>query len=484
MWLQRVLRVLAGLIGLALLFHTHTAVATTGAGTEFAEEEVTVDGAGVQLPGTILLPAGEDPVFGMVLVHGAGPHTQGSVRAHAEAFAELGVATLIYDKRQAGYSEFERYYELLAEDAVAAVETLSAHPRVDADAIGIWGLSEGAWVAPLAAASSSDIGFIVTVGASGVSPLQQTSWALDNTLADRDVTGLFGDMVTTTGLRVLRGIEVFPEADFDPVPAWKQVDVPVLALWGAHDQTAPPTESAHIMAQAIDPSSQLSLRLLPDAGHDLNIDHPDEAPRSELTPEYPALVVNWVDEVVNTAEPAQARDDFPAQHRTSTPLAPLAWWESEWVHLVVLIVLGAGFLTYLIARLVTWLRRRRQPQAEGTENTGGFVAIANSRMHHGVPLTLAVSGLVVLVGFFGYYGTVMFSNAMMLGPVIGTRPVIWLLLQALAVLTVVLVVVVAVRTVKQRRSPDTRSTSVPVVLLLITGMVFIPWAFYWGLLLP
>src|SRR5690625_7786623 len=107
MWWQRVLRVLAGLVGRALLCHTHTAVATTGAGTEFAEEEVTVDGAGVQLPGTILLPAGEDPVFGMVLVHGAGPHTQGAVRAHAEAFAELGVGTLIYDKRQAGYSEFE-----------------------------------------------------------------------------------------------------------------------------------------------------------------------------------------------------------------------------------------------------------------------------------------------------------------------------------------------------------------------------------------
>src|SRR5690625_6997073 len=169
MWLQRVLRVLAGLIGLALLFHTHTAVATNGEATEFAEEEVTVDGAGVQLLGTILLPVGEDPAPGVVLVHGAGPHTQESVRAHAEAFAELGVATLIYDKRQAGYSEFERSYDLLAEDAVAAVETLSAHPRVDAVAIYIWGLSEGAWVAPLAATISSDIGFIVTVVPSGIS---------------------------------------------------------------------------------------------------------------------------------------------------------------------------------------------------------------------------------------------------------------------------------------------------------------------------
>lgn len=129
MWLQRILSVLlavnvfAGLVCLALLFAMNPAVATNGEGTEFSEQEVTVGGAGVQLPGTILVPAGEDPVPSMVLVHGAGPHTQASVRAHAEAFAELGVATLIYDKRQEGYSEFERSYELLAQDAVAAVKT-------------------------------------------------------------------------------------------------------------------------------------------------------------------------------------------------------------------------------------------------------------------------------------------------------------------------------------------------------------------------
>lgn len=71
MWLQRILSVLlavnvfAGLVCLALLFAMNTAVATNGEGTEFSEQEVTVGGAGVQLPGTILVPAGEDPVPGM-----------------------------------------------------------------------------------------------------------------------------------------------------------------------------------------------------------------------------------------------------------------------------------------------------------------------------------------------------------------------------------------------------------------------------------
>ena len=88
-----------------------------------------------------------------------------------------------------------------------------------------------------------------------------------------------------------------------------------------------------------------------------------------------------------------------------------------------------------------------------------------------------------MVGFFLYYGTVMFSDATMLGPVIGTRPIIWLLLQALAVVTVVLVIVLMFRTFRDRLREE-RSIPVSLVLMLIAGMVFIPWALYWGLLIP
>lgn len=192
------------------------------------------------------------------------------------------------------------------------------------------------------------------------------------------------------------------------------------------------------MAQSIDPSSPLSLRLLPDADHDLNIARLSEAPRSEFAPEYPELVTTWVDEVAPTAEPFEVRDDFPEQARISTPLAPLAWWESEWVHLVVLIILGAGFVIYPAAKLVTWLRTRRRPP-EGTDNTDGSKAATRSWAHNGLSL-------------------------------------------ALAVLTVVLVVLLAVRIVRPRATTDHIPTSV--VVLLIAGVVFIPWAFYWGRLLP
>lgn len=315
--------------------------------------------------------------------------------------------------------------------------------------------------------------------------MQQTSWALDNNFADQEVAGSLRHTVTSTGLRFLRGIDAFPEADYDPVPALQQLEVPILAMWGAEDQTAPPTESAHIFAQAIDhPNTpHLSLRLFPDVGHELNTDTSD--PPVELASDYPETVITWVNAVVNDDQPGEVRDDFPPQVRTSTPLAPLAWWESEWAHLIVVVVLSVGFLAYPIAAAFTMLRRRRsQPQTSRDRAAPeGTVLTAVPQTPHRLAAALAAFGLVTMVGFSLYYGTVMFSDAIMLGPIIGTRPVIWLLLQALAVVTVVLVVVLMFRTIRDRVRHG-RSVPVSFVLLLIAGVVFIPWALYWGLLLP
>lgn len=479
------LSVVLGALCLVLVGQSSAAAATTAA-HGLVEEEVTVPGAGVELGGTILLPAGqEEAVPGIVLIHGAGSHTRDSLRQEAEAFTELGVATLIYDKRQEGYSQFERSYELLANDAVAAVATLAAHPRVDAEAVGIWGLSEGAGVAPLAARKAADVEFVVTIAASGVSPLQQTSWAIDNTFAERGVTGSLREMVTTTGMRVLRGMDVFAEADFDPVPSLQQLDVPVLAMWGADDQTAPPTESAHIFAQAIDhpDGPHLSLRPFPHVGHELKTD--TSAPPVELASDYPETVITWVNAVVNNDLPREVRDDFPPQVRTSTPLAPLAWRESEWAQLLAVVVLSVGFLAYPIAAGFGLLRRHRSQSQTSGDSAGpeGTVLTASPQISHRLAIALAAFGLVAIVGFFLYYGTVMFSDATMLGPVIGTRPIIWLLLQALAVVTVVLVIVLMFRTFRDRLREE-RSIPVSLVLMLIAGMVFIPWALYWGLLIP
>src|SRR5688572_1876980 len=98
---------------------------------------------------------------GLVLVHGSG---SGSSRTRllpeATAFAKQGFSVLIYDKRSVGYSGFERSYSQLAGDALGAVHALRAQSGVDPTKVGLWGISEGGWVVPLAATRSDEVAFV------------------------------------------------------------------------------------------------------------------------------------------------------------------------------------------------------------------------------------------------------------------------------------------------------------------------------------
>ncbi len=174
----------AGLLVVGLVFGLLSGRATA-ATYGFSEEEARFTSAGVPLEGTILVPNGEGRKPAMALVHAAGLHTREDYRAEAEAFATGGIVTLIFDKLTKGYSGFDSSYELLASDALAAVRALRARPDVNPDAVGLWGLSEGGWVVPIAASHSDEVAFIVLVAATGVPPAQSRAlpWLLLQALA-------------------------------------------------------------------------------------------------------------------------------------------------------------------------------------------------------------------------------------------------------------------------------------------------------------
>ena len=56
----------------------------------------------------------------------------------------------------------------LAGDALAAVELLKKRGDVNPQQIGLWGHSEGAYVAPIAAAQSKDVAFVIGFSGPGV----------------------------------------------------------------------------------------------------------------------------------------------------------------------------------------------------------------------------------------------------------------------------------------------------------------------------
>ncbi|HET6290943.1 MAG TPA: alpha/beta fold hydrolase, partial [Amycolatopsis sp.] len=234
--------------------------------------DVSFTSHGVTLHGTVVAPEGRGGLApGIVMVHGSGEHDRDDYRTEAEAFAKAGIATLIYDKRTEGYSLFERNYAVLADDALAAVRALRSRPGVDPARVGVWGLSEGGWVAPLAASKSKDVAFAVTVGANGVSPDRQQSWAFETYLRRGGVTGSMVDMVASTNMRTLAGAGLFPEAGYDPVPVLEKVRQPVLGLWGELDRLTPPGEAVRIFRETLERAGnrQYTLKVFPQAQHGL-----------------------------------------------------------------------------------------------------------------------------------------------------------------------------------------------------------------------
>ncbi|MCR6481528.1 alpha/beta hydrolase [Amycolatopsis sp. OK19-0408] len=396
--------------------------------------DVTFTNGGVTLHGTVVAPPGGSNLPGLVMVHGSGEHSREDYRDQAEAFARQGIATLIYDKRTEGYSQFSRSYSTLADDALAAVEALRKRPEVDPARVGVWGLSEGGWVAPLAASRSADVAFVVTLGANGVEPSRQQAWAIENQLRQLGMTGSMVRMASSTMMRQLVGSGVFPEAYYDPVPVLKSLRQPVLGLWGAKDVLTPPGEAVRIFQASV---AHHTLRVFPDAQHQLRrtTDGYDKLPG--YAPGYLELVGTWVHDLPT----ASSADAPPSQDRPSSSVSPLSWYESTWLQLAALVVLLGTFGFGLF----------RRPGRR-----------------------LAVTGLVTVLGFLVVDVLIQTTMGKGLGPVVLGRPLPWLALQLPSLATVAAAIGTAVAWWR------TRTPRLGVVLA--GGVVFVPWAVYWGLL--
>jgi uncharacterized protein len=150
-----------------LLILLSLAFSLQAVGENLRTEEVEFVSHGVTLSGSIVFPDG-DIHAAVVFVHGSGKQERS---LHwAERFAREGIAALVYDKRGAGKSggEYEgnqsvteKNISLLADDAVAALRSLASHPSMKGKPIGLAGISQAGWIAPLAAERSSKVKFLV-----------------------------------------------------------------------------------------------------------------------------------------------------------------------------------------------------------------------------------------------------------------------------------------------------------------------------------
>ncbi|WP_234326614.1 alpha/beta hydrolase family protein [Streptomyces sp. NRRL S-337] len=441
-------------------------------------------GDGLVLHGTVLSAAtvqGAPARPGIVLVGGAGPGPRQEYRQEAEAFARAGITTLVYDKRTVRYSTMDRDFGLLAADALAGVRLLRGRPGVDPRHVGLWGFSEGAWVAPLAAARSSGVGFVITIGGPGHSPLRTQTWNLTTHLRHGGVTGSFLATLEGPAAQLVASTGRFPEGDFDPLPAWRQLhDTPVLALWGDQDRQVPPRESAQIFRRTLAEAGNrhVVVRFLRGAAHNghRTSDGFDRIAGplyqgkrlGAPAPGYVPILTSWVAAVASGHPPRSSAAPAPPQPVSSAPAAS-AWY--AWLPPVLLLV---GFAAYPVSGALRRIARRPRP--------GPAQGAALRRWLAGLGLVAVTASVLCPLAVF------VVGDGGAAGPVVAGRPLGWLVAQALSVTDVTLTGVTVWRRRNGQRTPaGSRPHGRPGVAratLMATAVLFVPWALWWGTLRP
>jgi hypothetical protein len=251
-------------------------------------EDIRFNNGNTQLAGTVYLPKTGDHLPAVVVLHSASAGTReaGLYRHLREGLPAMGLAVLIYDRRGSGRSSGDIHsadFEMLADDAIAGQQAMAKLPRIDPNKIGFWGLSQGGWLAVLAAGRSRNAAFAVSVSAPLVNAEEQMEFATSNLLALRGYsqseveqmlatrkawTGyLHGKNSRDVAVNALREAERKPwfnlvylpraaelttdpeqdavrrKFDDDPIAAVRKTKVPLLFIYGDSDPWVPVAQS-------------------------------------------------------------------------------------------------------------------------------------------------------------------------------------------------------------------------------------------------
>jgi uncharacterized protein len=283
---------------------------------------------GTRLYGSLRVPPGGSDCPGLVFLHGSGPATHADWTAEAEKFAAAGIASLAYDKPGSGRSEGDWTAQTFgdrAREALAALWFLKEQPGVDVTRVGLLGMSQGAWVAPMVAADSEEVAFVIALSASGTGPREQDRFRLERQLVsegfarpeieeallvwlERDerlrseecVESLVGMQLAYAHrrwypylafddpslLRFVRRIW-----SFDPLPYVERCRCPVLGVWGEDDVFVAAVESRKLFDEALAKggNAQHKLVLIPGLGHGLGAEE-----NGRMHPDVLKLMTRWV----------------------------------------------------------------------------------------------------------------------------------------------------------------------------------------------
>ena len=280
--------------------------------TAYAIEDVrfaSVDGT--RLAGTIYLPkGGTSQRAATVLVHGSGPQDRDGyasiIAVLADALATEGRVVLTYDKRGSGASQGNgdvAGFDILAQDAQAAMEYLKRRAEVDPKHVGLAGSSQAGWVVAKAIEQGADPADVFLLGAAGAAftvreqnlyntdvrmtcagipgparrkALEQQG-AFFDALADRSQSGRLDQLTVAARQDPAISDWLFPGSEgldvddawftvldpsFDPLPIWRDYDGEVVSIFSEYDGS---TDTAVAVSRIRELG--MTAKVLPNAQH-------------------------------------------------------------------------------------------------------------------------------------------------------------------------------------------------------------------------
>ena len=334
----------------------------------YLEDEVAFKSGRILLAGTLTIPKEEKKYPAVILLTGSGPQNRDEeiygfkiFQKIADYLTRRGIAVLRYDDRGVGGSTgntMQSTTEDFAGDAQAAIDFLKKQKNIDPKKIGFLGHSEGAIIAPMVAANSNDVAFMVLMSGTGVNggevlleqqklilkasgvadslinqnlELQkEINKALNNnkdlndirndiqTFAEKDYETLSPDIKASIkdkkayiNSTVQSQIMVFNNPwfkyfiNYDPAPALQKVKVPVLITFGELDLQVPVNQNKPKMEEALRLGGNNNFKsiIFPKANHlyqEAKTGSPGEYNelKKEFVPGFLETIADWITQIV------------------------------------------------------------------------------------------------------------------------------------------------------------------------------------------
>ncbi|MEJ2356526.1 MAG: alpha/beta hydrolase [Deinococcales bacterium] len=430
----------------------------------------------VVLSGTLLLPSGPGPFPAVVLLPGRGASARDQAAADARLFATHGIAAYAYDKRGAGGSTGDWRSSLALNDevgdAVAAVAAVRRQPGIDPSRVGVWGLGQGAWLAPFVG-EHADVAFLILLNSSAAPLGQEEVWNAGDAVRARGYSPTAADAA-------MRAVRLLVSTR------------PVLAALLPHDQLGflkdvPASNPADALHRAKGWTRTVLESLGPGGSGPIRLPSATDTPAA-----VPASATGLAGSGTGSAYAGSA-----SAGRTSASGAPPAgdpalllpgtsdrsapWYASPWVQLGAVVFFLIAFGEGLVLSVLPLGRRRPATGGHGASPRPSAAVDPTPTGNRAALLLRVTQALVSLVDLALLAGTAL-AVAFLLGlyqpPGLALTPLARSL-RALSAVSGALAVALAVLILAVRRSGARPPRTAVAVVVAVAAALFLPFLVFW-----